>query len=120
MRSAKEALELPTAQLTADELRIVATIESNVDEAIDKAMTYRGIELDVRNSNLNVIAELNLRYKRGWITQWQPMFEQHVLNKAIKTCVGFHLVLTPKDEDYQAVRTKQPEVSASETSPLLT
>lgn len=124
MRTPKEALALPTAQLTADELRIVATIEASIDETIDKAMTYRGLELDLKNSNLNVIAELNQRFRNaGWITQWTPNMEQHVFNKALKTCVGFHLVLTPKDEDYQAVRMQQPAVvsnAVATTSPILT
>jgi hypothetical protein len=118
--SPSEALALPTAQLTADELRIVSTIEANIDDAIRQAMAYRGIEIDIRNSNVNVIAELNLRFRNaGWITQWQAKIEGNQFNQAVKTCVGFHLTLTPKDEAYAVVRAQQPAVPASETSPLL-
>jgi hypothetical protein len=105
--TAIEALKLKTAQLSADDLATVDRLESQIEEHIRMHMEHRGCELSLKETNNNIIAELNQRLKEaGYATQWGALTESHPLNAAKKVVVGFHLVLAPTDEAYGADRSR--------------
>jgi creatinine amidohydrolase/Fe(II)-dependent formamide hydrolase-like protein len=100
---ATEALTLPTAQLTAEEIEQANVIETTIEAAVREHMRHSGLNILVKETNSNVIAEVNQRIRKaGYTTQWQPHVEQHPLNKAVSTHTGFDLAMFPTDEIYQA------------------
>ena len=102
MISAVEALQLPTAQLTAEEALAADKLESLIDEHIRTGMCHSGVDLQVTMTNANVIACVNQRLRaNGWGTGWQPVIEQHRLNVAVQKHVGFKVSLFPDDEAYK-------------------
>jgi hypothetical protein len=100
--SAKEALTQPSAQLTPEQLEKADTIEKTVEEHVLKFMERRGVDLEIKETDGNIIAELNQRLKAaGYLPQWKPLLQQHRLNAALQTHLGFRLSLAPSDEAYQ-------------------
>ena len=101
MITAKEALQLSTAQLSADELKAVEKLEAEIDAHVKESMQHRGCEIKLSETNGNVIAETNQRLKRaGYQPQWQQVVDKHKLNAAIQVTVGYHLFLAPDDDAY--------------------
>lgn len=102
MISAKDALKLSTAQLSPKDKEEADKLEAEIEIVVSKTMEYRGCELTVSTTNGNAIAEVNQRLKRaGYQPQWQALVEQHKLNAALQTHVGFRLSLSPNDDAYQ-------------------
>jgi hypothetical protein len=102
---AAEALLLPSARLTDDERAAVDKLEKAIDEHVHKSMAYRGVDFTGKETNLNVLAEVNQRLKdAGYTLEWKYLVERHQLNAALTKMVGFQLVLGPSDEAYRAAR----------------
>lgn len=104
MIPATEALRLPSAQLSVDEIAAADALEAEIEAHVSKFMERRGCDFVVKETRNNVIAEINQRLKTaGYQFQWQPLVEQHPLNKAVQKHVGFRLTLAPNDEAYRTV-----------------
>jgi hypothetical protein len=102
MISAAEALSLPRAQLTAEEKAAADALESLIDENVRISMSRRGCNIEGKEFNPNVIAEVNQRLKTaGYMTNWQFVIEQNRFNKAVQQPIGFRLELFPTDEAYR-------------------
>ena len=101
MIAAKEALRLPTAQLSATEVEDANKLEAEIEESVINSMERRGCDLTTSQTNGNVIAEVNQRLKRaGYLPQWRPLVEKHKLDATIQQHVGFQLSLAPSDDAY--------------------
>lgn len=105
MISASEALRLPCAQLSDEEVAAVDALERELEEAVKNTMELKGLQINVKEANGNVIAEVSQRLKTaGYQVQWTPVVESHPLNKAHQRLVGFQLLLAPSDEAYRDAR----------------
>jgi hypothetical protein len=103
MIPAVEALKLSCAQLTPEESAAVGKLETEIEEHIRKSMARRGCEFDTKETNGNVISEVNQRLKAvGYNPQWQPLIQRHKLNAATQEHIGFRLTLAPNDESYRS------------------
>ena len=101
MIAAKEALRLPSAQLSATEVEDANKLEAQIEESVIKSMERRGCDLTTNVTNGNVIAEVNQRLKRaGYLPQWRALVEKHKLDAAVQQHVGFQLSLSPSDDAY--------------------
>ena len=102
MIPASEALNLSCAQLTVEETAAANALEAFIEEHVRQHMARRGCELAVKETNANVIAEVNQRLKwAGYIPQWQALVERNKFNAATQQHVGFQLSLGPTDESYR-------------------
>jgi len=101
--AAVEALQLPTAQLSPDELAAAERMEAMIEEHVKKSITRQGASLELKEVRPDVLADVSQRLKAaGYQVQWAPMVEEHPLNKAQQKLVGFRLSLAPTDESYRA------------------
>lgn len=102
MINAAEALALPTAQLSEEDLKLVEHIEAQLAEAIKTKMERRGVDVKLDGvTNANALAELNQRLKRaGWMPSWQPLVEPHPLHQNKQRLTGYMLSLAPHDSSY--------------------
>lgn len=102
MIPAFEALALSTAQLSADDLKLVEHIEAQLVEAIKTKMERRGVDVKLDGvTNANALAEINQRLKRaGWMPTWQPLVEPHPLHQNKQRLTGYMLSLAPSDSSY--------------------
>ena len=102
MIPAIEALRLPNAQLTVEEIAAADALEAFIEDHVRKNMARRGCELAVKETNANIIAEVNQRLKAaGYLPQWQALVERNKFNAATQQHVGFQLALGPTDESYR-------------------
>ena len=106
MISAAEALALPTAALTTEELARVVELEAMIEAHVLKNMQYRGAdEFKSDETNPNVLAALNQRVKEaGYVPEFKYRIEKHPLNAALTKLVGFELGLYPSNEAYRAAK----------------
>lgn len=105
MIPASEALQLPTAKLTAEELAAADKLEAEIDEHIKTTMKRVGCMLKGKETNPNVLNEVGLRIKKaGYVHQWEQLSEQHRFNAALRVVTGFVLTLAPGIEAYQSSR----------------
>lgn len=105
MISAAEALKLPSAQLEDKVREKVDLLEKIVEKAIHEHMQYRGINLEIKEIDGNVISALNQRLlDAGFTPQWEPMTRPHALFKQRLEHVGFNLALAPSREAYLEAR----------------
>jgi hypothetical protein len=96
--AAVDALKLPSAQLSDDERLAADKLEVAIEAHVLNNMRVNGVDFKTEELRPVVIAEVNQRLKRaGWQTQWQPLLEQHALNKAAVKHTGFGLNLAPSD-----------------------
>lgn len=108
MINAAEALALPSAQLSDDDVSLLSSLTMQISETIQSKMERRGLEMRLEGvTNGNVLAEINQQLKQsGWQPQWQPIVEQHPLNKTQQRVSGYILVLAPTDSAYAEYRSK--------------
>jgi hypothetical protein len=111
MIPAVEALSLPCAKLSDEDLKAADLLESEIDARVRESMNHNGIDLNVSETRPVVIAEVNQRIRRAeWQANWRPLVEEHRLNKALREHKGYAVNLFPSDESYQeyagAVRLK--------------
>jgi hypothetical protein len=100
---AVEALQLPTAQLSPDELVAADGLESMIEQHVKTSMTRQGVNIEIKEARPDIIADVSQRLKAaGYQAQWAPLVEAHPLNKAQQQLVGFRLSLAPSDESYRA------------------
>jgi hypothetical protein len=103
MISAVEALALPTALLTDEELKAADNLVNAIEHQIHGHMRRNGVTLEGTESRPHVIAEVNQRLKEaGYEANWQLVFDQHPLNKALTRPAGYKLGISPTDESYRA------------------
>lgn len=103
MIPAVEALALPTAVLTAEQKADADKLEEEIDKAVRGHMQRNGLDMQVKQTDAAVIAEVNQRLRAaGYGARWSPMIEQHRLNAAVQNHVGFNLNLFPSDDAYKA------------------
>jgi hypothetical protein len=102
---ASEALALPKAQLTENEVLAAQKLETELDEFIRENMKHSGCAFVTKETSSNVISAVNRRLKdAGYNTQWGQLVEKHKLNAAQQQVVGWQLMLAPSDEAYKAHR----------------
>jgi hypothetical protein len=98
--SAVEALDLPTATPTEDEIAAANMLEAEIEAHVRKSMALRGVEYKTNVTNPNVISIVNQRLKRaGWVPQWQMLVEQSKFVKEPRI-IGFGLNMAPNDEAF--------------------
>lgn len=103
MIQAAEALRLPIAQLSPEELEAADKLEAEIDAAVRENMTRSGVNFQSAEKRAGVITEINLRMKAaGWEPSIQIMSDVHPLNKAIQVVVGFRMALPPSEESFRA------------------
>ncbi len=103
MIPASEALQLNTAKLTDEERAAADRLEAMIEEQVRKSMAYRGVDIEGKETNRNVLAAVNFRLiAAGYNAQWQIVMDQHPLNRAIQNVVGFKLALSPSTEAYRS------------------
>ena len=103
MIPAVEALQLPTAQLSPEELAAADKLELFIEEHVKTNMTHQGANIEIKEGRPDIIANVSQRLKAaGYQAQWAPLVEPHPLNKAQQVLVGFRLSLAPSDESYRA------------------
>jgi hypothetical protein len=96
---AHEALTLPTAQLTEEQRDHADKLEEQIDKAVREHMRRNGLDMQVKQADPAVIAEVNQRLRAaGWGAVWNPIVDEHRLNKALRVIVGFSLNLFPSDD----------------------
>lgn len=79
MISAVEALRLPSAQLTPDEVRAADVLELAIENHVRAHMTWHGCEenFTTPEKRSHVMAEVNYRLRKaGWVAQWQMLVEK--------------------------------------------
>ena len=107
MIPAIEALALGTAQLTDEEVELANKLEATISEHVRENMRRNGCELETKETNPIVIAEVDYRLKvAGYVPEWRQFIKQHPLNKAINQCVGFGLFLAPSFDAVKAARER--------------
>lgn len=103
MMTAVEALSLPTAKLSAEDVEAADKLETLIELHVKSNMKRQGVVLEISEVRGDVIADVSQRLKdAGYQVQWTPLVEQHPLNKAQQKLVGFRLSLAPTDESYRA------------------
>lgn len=101
MISAIDALLLPSAKLSADELAAVDALLGAIEAHVREKMERRGCDLQVKEARGNVIAEVNQRLKAdGWNPKWQPLTQEGKFSRNV-VIVGYLLALAPSDEAYR-------------------
>lgn len=107
MITAAEALQLPTAQMTAEESEAVDKLMALIEKSIRESMQHYGIDLTVGTPHRTVVNEVNHRLVlAGWTTEWQPITEKSRFANA-ETIKGFRLSLAPsKDSREEAARLR--------------
>jgi hypothetical protein len=101
---AVEALHLPTAVLSDEERAAADVLEAEIEEHVRKNMSFRGIDLEGKESRANVISAVNHRLvAAGYNAQWHLTAEKHPLNAALTKVVGFKLALAPNADAYKQV-----------------
>jgi hypothetical protein len=103
MIPATEALELANAKLTPQELEAADKLEAELDEFIRTKMERRGCDFTTKETNGNVIAEINQRIKRaGYAPTWHQLIERNRFNAAAEPkLVGYKVQVAPSDEAYR-------------------
>ncbi len=103
MIPASEALQLTSATLSDEERAAADRLEAHIEEEVKKRMTYRGVDIDGKETNRNVLAAVNHRLiAAGYNAQWQIVVDQHPLNRAVQHVVGFKLALSPSADAYRS------------------
>lgn len=104
MISAVEALRLPSAKLTVEELQAADELEKMIDAHVQKFMAWRGFDFIGKETRPNVIAEVNQRLRAaGFQTEIRFTGEKNRFNAAAPpTITGFSLNAFPTDEAYKA------------------
>lgn len=99
MISAVEALDLPGAKLSADELKLLEQLDAIITEAVMKQMKRNGVNLVFENmTNMCVVAAMNHRLVQlGWGANWEPIMKRHPLNQAVQQHIGYTLSLFPSE-----------------------
>lgn len=101
MIPANEALLLPTARLSEEERTAADKLDAEIDLAIRANMERRGMDMKCKETNANVVAEINRRLVRAkYKPQWKPISEPHPLNKALLIHTGWNLSIAPTDLAY--------------------
>lgn len=101
MITAKEALTLDSAKLTAEQLILVGKLEADIEAHVRKFMEHRGCDFQTEITDPNVISKVNQHLRQaGFATEWRFIMEKHRLNAAINKCVGAQVSLHPTDESY--------------------
>jgi len=107
MIPAVEALDLPSAQLTADELAAANMLEAELEAHVRKFMQRRGPE-PFRTPEIrgNVISEVNQRLKlAGWAPIWSQLGEQSRVTGKL-TINAYQVDFPPSDDSFAAHRKR--------------
>ena len=106
MIPAADALDLPTATLSADDTSAADMLEAEIEAHVRKSMAVNGIEFKTDVVKPVVIAAVNQRLKQaGWVPQWQMLVEQGKFTKEQRV-VGFGLQMAPSDEAFASHRKR--------------
>ena len=109
MKSAVDALMLPSAQLNDEEKAAVALLEIEIGTYIDGHMERRGCYgFKTEETRSNVIADMNQRLRvQGWGTEWKPVYKVDPSDSRKRLMSGWTLDLFPTDESYnEAMKRK--------------
>jgi hypothetical protein len=103
---AVDALQLPSALLTHEDLAAVEKLETEIEVHVRRTMGRRGPEPfktgEVRG---NIIAEVNQRLRAaGWAPVWSQLGEQSRVTGKV-TVIAYGLDLPPSDATYAAHRS---------------
>lgn len=102
MIPAHEALKLPTAQLSEEQMHRADALEADIDRTVRSSMERRGCDIETKETDANVVAEVNQRLKTaGYSTEWRPNVEQNRLNPTMMKHIGWKLTLAPTDVAYK-------------------
>lgn len=102
MITAGEALQLDSAKLTEAEIEAANKLEGTIEEFVRKEMKFYGCTFDGKETDPNVLAEVNRRLKAaGYTPEWKYLIQQHPLNAAKSQVIGFQVLLTPGDAAYR-------------------
>ena len=99
--AAAEALGLPCAQLSEEERQRVKDLETEIENQIHQKMARRGMEVNLMETNPNVMAELGQRAKNaGYKVEMLPLTKRNRFNTAAEDHVGWRFIMIPGDEAY--------------------
>lgn len=101
--TAREALALPSAQITPDDQHAAAVLLLDVHCHIRASMEFRGcFGFQTKELRTTVIALVNQLLRRdGWEPQWVALREPDPADKRKQVHVGWGLSLVPSDAAYQ-------------------
>jgi hypothetical protein len=100
--AAIEALRLPSAVLTDEERVAVDKLEKDIEEYVLANMSFRGVEMEGKETRANVLSAVNHRLvTAGYNAQWNLIANKHPLNAALTQIVGFKLSLSPNADAYK-------------------
>ena len=110
MIQASDALALPTARLSEEQMLVASQVLAEIFAHARTAMGFRGFDFRVTSTtDGNVIAYCNQRMRRaGWLTSWQPLVEKNPNNPREHTIVGWGLNAQPTDESYRIAMEEAP------------
>lgn len=101
MITAKEALRLPSAQLTPEEQHDVEELLKRIDQAVRTGMQHNGIVFESTEVRPQVNAEVIARLRHaGWSPQAIPEVEQPRFTGGKPSIRKVTIMLLPADESY--------------------
>lgn len=111
MISAAEALQLPGAQLSVEEVQAVSDLLYEIDAFVKRNMKRSGCAFFTKEKRANVIVEVDSRLRDpslGYSTQWEAQAEVSTFApESAPIHVGYRLILKASDEAVSDVRKSQ-------------
>lgn len=97
--SAAEALRLPSAQLTDDDVRVVNKILTEIDAGIRRSMHRNGFEFQTNCTNAAAMFEVaTVLQDRGYVVNCQPIVRPPRIQGGPPTHEGYTITCAPSRE----------------------